>query len=194
MAIATIAMAPATRTNGRPVDPRPDQPSSLAADVPQEAAANGTRSSRILAPYGRENPNVPAWQWVDLDHAVKHRVCDVIAVMLPAAPAFILVSNGPAAIHRRATSLRDRLWKNHLSQSRSLTNSALRRNVAKYLGFGTTVALKRREITLTADQLARVDRWLRGCTLAWLVCDSAADAIDLEAQLRKEFLPHLNQR
>lgn len=138
---------------------------------------------------------MPAWQWVDLDHAVKHRVCDVIAVMLPAAPGvYAWYRAGQRRYIGRATSLRDRLWKNHLSQSRSLTNSALRRNVAKYLGFGATAALKRREIALTADQLARVDRWLRGCTLAWLVCDSAADAIDLEAQLRKEFLPHLNQR
>ena len=138
---------------------------------------------------------MPARQWVDMNNAVKHCVADVVAGMLPAAPGvYAWYRDGQRQYVGRATSLRARLWKNHLSQSRSLTNSALRRNVAQWLGFATTAALKRREITLTADQLGRVHRWVRSCELAWLICDSARDAIELEAQLRKEFLPPLNQR
>jgi len=94
----------------------------------------------------------------------------------------------------KAASLRTRLWGNHLGQSPSLTSSALRRNVAQRLGFGTTAALKRREIILTAEQLAQVRAWLLSCDLAWLTCNDASEAIALEYRLRKEALPCLNQR
>ena len=105
-----------------------------------------------------------------------------------------LVSRRHTKYVGKAASLRARLWGNHLGQSASLSSSALRRNVALRLGFGTTAALKRREVVLTGEQLAEVRAWLVSCELAWLTCATADDAIALEIRLRKEALPCLNQR
>jgi len=93
-----------------------------------------------------------------------------------------------------AASLRARVWRNHLGQSQTLTASAFRRNVAEYLRFGTSAALKRREVTLTTEQLDALHAWIGSCEVAWLICVSNADARSLETRLKAEFRPCLTKR
>jgi excinuclease UvrABC nuclease subunit len=138
---------------------------------------------------------MPTRQWSDMDKAIRHRVDELAADGIPiSAGVYAWYRSGERQYVGTAASLRDRLWKNHLGQSRALTSSALRRNVAEMLHFGAASALKRREIELTSEQLAAVRDWIVSCELAWLTCDSAADARELEAQLLEELRPRLNKR
>lgn len=106
---------------------------------------------------------MPTRQWSDMDGVIRRRVADLAPEMVPSDPGvYAWYRDGTRKYVGQAASLRARLWGNHLGQSPSLTSSALRRNVAQRLGFGTTAALKRREVILTAEQLgARVAPVLR---------------------------------
>lgn len=93
----------------------------------------------------------------------------------------------------KADSLRSRIWSNHLRQSRTLTSSAFRRNVAECLGFGTSAQIKSRAIELTDEQLAAVHAWIVSCEVTWLVCATKAEALELETTLKVEFRPPLTK-
>jgi excinuclease UvrABC nuclease subunit len=94
----------------------------------------------------------------------------------------------------KAKSLHDRIWKNHLGGSACPTNSAFRRNVAEYLGFGKANAIKHKAVLLSATQLRQLSNWIRCCDLAWITCGSEADAISLESRMKREFMPPLTKR
>jgi hypothetical protein len=59
------------------------------------------------------------------------------------------------------------------------------------IAFGSSAAIKAREIDLTADQLAAVRAWILSCEVAWLTCATHADAVELETKLKAEPKPPL---
>jgi hypothetical protein len=130
-----------------------------------------------------------------MDAAVRRRSVELTPEMVPNdAGVYAWYRNGERMYVGTAASLRTRLWGNHLGQSQGLTASALRRNVAEHLGFGEAAAIKRREITLTSDQLAAVRAWILSCEVAWLTCLCDVDALELETGLKAEYLPPLTKR
>lgn len=133
-------------------------------------------------------------RWSDMDKVVRHRVADLAPNDVPiSAGVYAWYWDGKRQYVGKAASLKARL-KNHLGQSQALTSSALRRNVAEMLQLGTAAALKRREISLTGEQLAVVRAWLLSCEVAWLLCGSATAAGELERELLNEYRPLLNHR
>jgi uncharacterized protein CbrC (UPF0167 family) len=168
---------------------------AAAAVMPNAAPLHRVRAGMLAVGALEGTQSMPTRQWSDMDAVIRRRVVDLSQEMVPSDPGvYAWYREGKRKYVGQAASLRARLWRNHLGQSLSLSSSALRRNVAQRLGFGTTAALKRREVILTAEQLAQVRAWLLSCELAWLTCGNAADAIALEIRLRKESLPCLNQR
>jgi len=88
--------------------------------------------------------------------------------------------------------LRSRLGA-HLRTSVDLSRSTLRASVAVHLLGVPRSTARRRPSVMTPEQVASVNQWLRACELAWVVCDDAAAAHQLEGALRTEWLPPLNQ-
>lgn len=93
----------------------------------------------------------------------------------------------------KADRLQDRLWKNHLGRGRVMTSSAFRRNVAEHLGISTSARIKAHTYQPDADELVQVRRFIEGCSVAWLVCESEAAALDLETRMKREWMPPLTK-
>lgn len=133
--------------------------------------------------------------WADMDAAPRAAPATLTAAHVPDAPGvYAWYREGQRMYVGKADVLRDRVWGNHLGQSRAPTGSAFRRNVAEHLDFGRAADIKSGAVTLTDDQLAAMRTWILGCEVAWLTCASKADAIDLETQLKAEHKPPLTKR
>lgn len=106
---------------------------------------------------------------------------------------YALYRDGAAMYVGKATSLRSRLWGCHLRTGKSMTNSAMRRNVAQFLDIASAADIKARRYLPTDDDARRVSDWIRECELAWIECESPADAVALESALKREFKPPLTR-
>lgn len=93
-----------------------------------------------------------------------------------------------------ADGLHGRVWKNHLKAGADLSRSSFRRNVCEHLGVAPTSTTTVRPTLLTAADVEPVNRWIRECEVAWIECESAADAEALERELHAEWLPPLSRR
>jgi hypothetical protein len=132
--------------------------------------------------------------WAIVHAAPRLRAGDLAPADIPAKPGvYVWYRRGRAVYVGKADVLRNRIWKNHLGQSASISGSAFRRNVAEYLGFASSADIKARRVALTVDQLAAVRAWIIGCRLTWLVCASTAAAIRTEAALKAEWMPPLTK-
>jgi hypothetical protein len=132
--------------------------------------------------------------WADLKTAVRHAPASLMRDSVPAEPGvYAWYRDGKRMYVGKADSLRARVFGNHLGQSKAPTGSAFRRNVAEHLGFGSSAAIKKREVELTVDQLAAVRAWILACQVTWLTCESKAGAIELESKLKAEFKPPLTK-
>jgi len=90
--------------------------------------------------------------------------------------------------------IRTRLWSDHLKTGSDLSLSPFRRNVCEYLGIAPTSKTKQRPTVMTAAEVEPVNRWILGCEVAWIECNSPADAETLEKLLHAEWLPSLSRR
>lgn len=91
-------------------------------------------------------------------------------------------------------SLRARVWNSHRGRGRSMTGSALRRNVAELLGIASSADIKARRYSPTTEDARRVVEWLDGCEISWVRCAVASEASDLESAMKAELLPLLTKR
>ena len=129
-----------------------------------------------------------------MDEAVRRPVASLLAGDIPGVPGvYALYREGKPVYVGKATSLQSRLWKSHLRKGASMTNSAMRRNVAAFLGIASAADIKARRYRPTADDAARVSAWIGACELAWLECESAAAALALETALKLETKPPLTK-
>jgi len=90
--------------------------------------------------------------------------------------------------------LQGRIWKNHLKTSKDLSRSSFRRNVCEHLGIAPTSRTTVRPTLMTAADIEPVNRWIRECEVAWIECQSADEAEDLEKALHAEWMPPLSRR
>lgn len=133
--------------------------------------------------------------WTRLDGQPRLAARDLRSADVPTDPGvYAWYRRGRAVYVGKADDLRARVWRNHLGQGRSVRVSAFRRNVAEYLGFGSSADIKAKRIELTSDQLAILRAWILGCRSAWIVCRSKAEAVRLEARLKAEWMPPLTKR
>jgi len=101
--------------------------------------------------------------------------------------------DGEAVYVGKAASLRARLWTNHLRRGASMTNSALRRNIANELGIATAADIKSRRYVTTADDAVRVSEWIGACELAWIECATELEAVGSETALKAALTPRLTR-
>jgi hypothetical protein len=124
----------------------------------------------------------------------RHRGGELLKADIPTNPGVYAWYRKGAAIYvGKADRLQDRLWKNHLGRGRVMTGSAFRRNVAEHLGISTSAGIKARAYQPDADELVRVRRFIEGCHVAWLVCESKPVALDLETRMKREWMPPLTK-
>ncbi len=93
-----------------------------------------------------------------------------------------------------ADGLHGRVWKNHLRTGADLSRSSFRRNVCEHLGIAPTSTTTVRPTLLGAADVEPVNRWICECEVAWIECESSADAEALERELHAEWLPPLSRR
>ena len=93
-----------------------------------------------------------------------------------------------------ADGLHGRIWKNHLKTGDDLSRSSFRRNVCEHLGIAPTSKTTVRPTLMTAADIEPVNRWIRECEVAWIECQSAAEAEALEKALHAEWTPPLSRR
>ena len=93
----------------------------------------------------------------------------------------------------KAKSLSSRLGKAHRGRGVSMTNSALRRNVAEHLGIAAANDIKTGRV-VTRAEAAQVNVWLDECEASWLVADDEAAAVALEEAFKREWLPPLTKQ
>lgn len=133
--------------------------------------------------------------WSTMDRAVRVPFGGLTRNAIPTSPGvYALYREGERTYVGKASSLRDRVWGNHARTGMSMTNSAMRRNVAEHLGIATASQIKKREYAVTPVDAAAVSTWLADCEIAWLECDTPTDALELEGRLKVEFKPPLTKR
>jgi hypothetical protein len=119
---------------------------------------------------------------------------DLMKAKIPSDPGVYAWYRDGAAIYiGKADSLQQRLWSNHLGRGPVMTGSALRRNVAQYLGIATANEIKTRAYQPTDDEVQAVRGFIEGCEVAWLVCQTKLAARDLEDRLKREWRPPLTR-
>jgi GIY-YIG catalytic domain len=119
----------------------------------------------------------------------------ISAAELPSKPGvYAFYREGGAVYVGKAKRLNGRLRTNHLSRGVSLTNSALRRNVAEALGIASAADIKAHRYRPTSEEAANVADWIRACQVAWIECATEADAITLEKAMKREWMPPLTKQ
>lgn len=121
--------------------------------------------------------------------------------MLSLRKADIPTSAGVYALYRegepmyvgKAKCLQERIWKNHNGRGMSMGTSAMRRNVAEYLGIASANDIKNRRYRITAGEAKLVRAWLDGCDIAWRECADETAAKKLEDEMKAECLPPLTK-
>jgi len=113
----------------------------------------------------------------------------------PDAPGvYAWYREGTAIYVGKASTLRGRVGGAHLSSSGDLTKSALRRNVAEHLAIASAADIKAKRVRPEASAVASVNAWVRDCEIAWIECESPAEAADLEDRMKREWRPMLTRR
>jgi hypothetical protein len=126
-----------------------------------------------------------ALDWSSMDAATRRPASSLTRELVPDEPGVYAWYRESARMYvGEGGSLRSRIWTNHLGQNKTLKGSALRRNVAQYLKYGSAAAINAGTIVLTTDQLAAVRAWILSCEVAWLTCATKDDALALEKKLR----------
>lgn len=131
--------------------------------------------------------------WTDVEDLVRRAVETTSVSSIPRAPGvYFWFRNDECVYVGMASSLRQRLGT-HLRSTVDLSRSTLRASVAvQELGI-TRHTARQRPSVMTAEEVEVVNRWLRGCELTWIECDSRNAADELERALRAEHLPRLNR-
>jgi hypothetical protein len=133
--------------------------------------------------------------WADMDAAPRRPARAVTKQDVPAGPGvYAWYRRGRPVYVGKADSLVRRVWANHLGNSRSISGSAFRRNVAASLGFASAADIKTGRSALTEAELAAVRAWIMGCHVAWLVLPTIEAARRAEADLKAESMPRLTRR
>lgn len=122
-------------------------------------------------------------------------VVDCFPSRLPAgAGVYSIWRDGTPVYVGKAKSLAARLGRAHRGRGLSMGNSALRRNVAEHLGFGSADVIKKGDRRLSPGEVAQVNEYLDACEAAWIVTTDEAAALRLETEFKEEFTPLLTKR
>jgi hypothetical protein len=124
----------------------------------------------------------------------RKRLAELRSSALPTSAGVYALWRGSEPMYiGKAKSLSSRLGKAHRGRGVSMTNSALRRNVAEHLGIAAANDIKtgRPVARPEADQ---VNAWLDDCEASWLVADDEAAALALEEAFKREWLPPLTKQ
>jgi hypothetical protein len=133
--------------------------------------------------------------WNDMDNTPRVSAGTLGRPGIPAGPGvYAFYRDGKPVYIGKAGSLQRRLWNDHLRQGVSMTNSAMRRNVAESLGIAKAADIKQRRYQPTASDAATISGWIGECTIAWLECATEPDAVALETTLKTERTPRLTKR
>lgn len=81
----------------------------------------------------------------------------------------------------------------HRATGVDLSRSTLRASVAVDLLGVERAYARQRPSVMTEEQIYKVNEWLAGCEIGWIVCSSEKEAHSLEVSLRDEWLPPLNR-
>lgn len=123
----------------------------------------------------------------------RHRLPDLGGDRLPTLPGVYAIWHDDVPVYvGKAKSLQGRLGKAHRGRGVSMTNSALRRNVAENLSIATANDIKTGR-PVTRAEADQVNAWLDGCTASWLTVDSEEAALQLESAFKREWLPQLTK-
>jgi hypothetical protein len=74
-----------------------------------------------------------------------------------------------------------------------MRTSAMRRNVAEYLGIAEAKDIKVGVYRITADEAKRGRTWLDECEITWRECASESAAKTLETSMKAEYRPPLTK-
>lgn len=130
-----------------------------------------------------------------MNNRIRYPADDNLRSLLPNQPGVYAWYRNNAAVYiGKAKNLHYRVWKCHMGKSRTLGNSSFRRNVAEQLGIATTQDIKTKKVRLNETQLKVVRRWIIECEVTWIKCKCETDAIQLEAELKKEWMPFLTKQ
>lgn len=141
------------------------------------------------------NDSSPGPHWAAMNRGPRLLAATLRRQDIPVGPGvYAWYDMGNAVYVGKADSLLERIWDCHLAQHPSMGNSALRRNVAEHLGFGTAADIKRRACKLTPDQVAAVNARVQSWSVAWIVCASSQMACHLESAMKIEWLPPFTRR
>ena len=133
--------------------------------------------------------------WGEMHRRPRHSMRELRAADIPTSAGVYALYRDDAPVYvGKAGCLRDRVWGNHSRRGTSMTNSALRRNVAQLLGIATAADIKGRRYRPTTEDAAAVRAWLDECEIAWRECADEPAAVALETAMKAEQMPSLTKR
>lgn len=132
--------------------------------------------------------------WTNMHEQPRRSPHELVKADIPTDPGvYAWYGDGAAIYVGKADSLQQRLWGNHLGRGRVMTGSAFRRNVAQHLGIATAHTIKTKAYQPTADEVAAVRAFIESCEVAWRTCETKGAAVDLETDMKREWMPPLTR-
>lgn len=133
--------------------------------------------------------------WKRMDTQPRRPMTELTKAEIPLDPGvYAVYRDGRRMYVGKAKSLKERVWGDHSGRGMSMRGSAFRRNVAEHLGIASANDIYKKLYRPSEAEVGRVRDWIDGCEVTWLTCSSEQAAINLEDQIKSEFLPPLTKR
>ena len=127
-------------------------------------------------------PDIRPSPWSQV-HGVAVPLDELPRERVPACPGvLVLYCEGRVAWFGKSADLRSTFAHLLVTQGPAALSPA-RRRVASRLGIGAPAEILSGRYRPTPEDQARISRWLRACTVAWVECESEAAAVMLEGRL-----------
>lgn len=151
------------------------------------------RATRDDEPPSGTGLNSTAWR--DLLSSAWWSVDALEKVDLPDSPGVYAWMRDDQPIYvGMATSVRKRVWSQHLSGGVSLTSSSLRRNICDFLfQISPAETANPNHVNVTPAQAVAIRNWLFECDIVWAESASTDAARAYRDQLRQQHDPILNR-
>ena len=143
----------------------------------------------------RDSAHGPAWRRIlELPRVL---VPEIEVRSVPASPGVYAWFRSSEPIYAGKASgrggLRERVGR-HLGIGPDLSRSSLRRNVAEHVLDVPTSVSRQRPSVMTAEQVSRINDWIRELEVTWLEFPTPVEAVEFERELLREWMPPLSKR
>lgn len=131
--------------------------------------------------------------WKEMEAQSRCLVSDLERSKIPVDPGvYSFFREGEPIYVGKAGSLQPRVGR-HCGKGKSMRGSAFRRNVADHLGIATANDIYKARYQPDTEELEKIRGFIEECEVAWITRPTEPEAVQLETDLKSEWMPPLTR-